>query len=69
MVVANRRGVREPWLAGAALLAAVVLKLFVVDLSGIGTLARIVSFLAVGGLMLLIGYLAPLPPRTEVSQP
>ncbi|MGA7982414.1 MAG: DUF2339 domain-containing protein [Chromatiaceae bacterium] len=69
MVVANRRGVREPWLAGAALLAAVVLKLFLVDLSGIGTLARIVSFLVVGALMLLIGYLAPLPPRTEVSQP
>jgi uncharacterized membrane protein len=63
MVIANRRGVREPWVAGALLLAAVVLKLFLVDLSGIGTLARIVSFLAVGGLMLLIGYLAPIPPR------
>jgi hypothetical protein len=33
-----------------------------VDLSGIGTVARIVSFMGVGGLMLLIGYLAPLPP-------
>jgi uncharacterized membrane protein len=63
MVLANRRGVREPWLAGALLLAAVVLKLFLVDLSGIGTLARIIVFPAVGALMLLIGYLAPLPPR------
>jgi uncharacterized membrane protein len=69
MVFANRRGVRKPWLAGAALLAVVVLKLFLVDLSGVGTLARIVSFLAVGGLMLLIGYLAPLPPRQQETRP
>jgi uncharacterized membrane protein len=32
-----------------------VLKLFIVDLSGTGTIARIVSFLVVGVLMLLIG--------------
>jgi uncharacterized membrane protein len=63
MVLAKRRCVREPWLAGALLLAAVVLKLFLVDLSGISTLARIISFLGVGALMMLIGYLAPLPPR------
>jgi uncharacterized membrane protein len=63
MVLAKRRGVREPWLAGALLLAAVVLKLFLVDLSGISTLARIISFLGVGALIMLIGYLAPLPPR------
>lgn len=61
--VANRRGVREVWFGGAVLLSGVVLKLFIVDLSGTGTIARIVSFLAVGVLMLLIGYFSPLPPN------
>lgn len=54
---------RKLWLLGAALLAMVVLKLFTQDLSGSGTLARIMSFLVVGALMLLIGYLAPMPPK------
>jgi uncharacterized membrane protein len=53
---------RNVWMVGAALLAVVVLKLFVVDLSNVGTLQRIVSFLAVGGLMLVIGYVSPMPP-------
>jgi uncharacterized membrane protein len=39
-----------------------VAKLFFVDLAGSGSVSRIVSFLAVGGLMLLIGFFAPLPP-------
>jgi uncharacterized membrane protein len=43
----------------------VVLKLFIVDLSGTGTIARIVSFLVVGILMLIIGYFSPLPPKNE----
>lgn len=49
------------WMVGAALLAVVVLKLFMADLAGVGSVARIVSFMGVGGCMLLIGYLAPLP--------
>jgi len=62
---ANRRGNRQAWFGGAVLLAGVVLKLFLIDLSGTGTIARIVSFLAVGVLMLLIGYFSPLPPKRE----
>lgn len=62
---ATRRGSRYVWFAGALLLVSVVLKLFVVDLSGTGTIGRIVSFIAVGLLMLLIGYFSPLPPREE----
>ncbi len=49
------------WTVGAVLLGVVVVKLFLVDLSNVGSVARIVSFMGVGGLMLLIGYLAPLP--------
>jgi uncharacterized membrane protein len=68
MLYATRRAAPETartvWMAGAVLLAVVVLKLFVVDLSNVGTLARIVSFLVVGALMLVIGYVSPLPPST-----
>jgi uncharacterized membrane protein len=61
MWLAARRGLRVAWLAGATLLAAVVIKLLLVDLSGSGTVTRIVSFIGVGVLMLVIGYVAPLP--------
>jgi uncharacterized membrane protein len=62
MIVAHTRATRGLWLAGAGLLAAVVVKLFFVDLSGQGTIERIVSFVGVGVLILVIGYLAPVPP-------
>jgi uncharacterized membrane protein len=57
------------WMVGAAILAIVVLKLFLVDLSNVGSVARIVSFMGVGGCMLLIGYLAPLPRSAGGSDP
>ncbi|MGB3211588.1 MAG: DUF2339 domain-containing protein [Desulforhopalus sp.] len=68
-VWAARKGSRPLWGAGALLLGMVVLKLFVVDLSGTGTIARIVSFLVVGVLMLVIGYFSPIPPKNEEYSP
>jgi uncharacterized membrane protein len=68
MSVAAKKGIREVWFVGAALLAVVVVKLFLVDLSNTGTIARIISFLVVGILMLLIGYVSPLPPRPKTAQ-
>jgi uncharacterized membrane protein len=65
MLTATRRALRQPGIVGAALMAIVVAKLFLVDLSGVGTVERIVSFIGVGVLMLLIGYLSPVPPRQE----
>jgi uncharacterized membrane protein len=62
MFVACRSASRGLWLGGAALLALVVLKLFIFDLGGHGTVERIVSFVAVGLLLLVIGWLAPVPP-------
>ena len=59
---ASKLAKRVLWLAGIALLALVVLKLIAVDLSNVGTVARIVSFIGAGLIMLLIGYIAPLPP-------
>ncbi len=64
-ILGARKAQRSLWLAGAMLLAMVVLKLFLIDLSGAGTIGRIVSFLVVGVLMLIIGFFAPLPPKTQ----
>ena len=68
MTIAARRRWRHVWLVGAGLMIVVVLKLFAVDLSNVGTIARITSFLSVGALLLITGYLAPLPPRRELEQ-
>jgi uncharacterized membrane protein len=71
MTAAAHRKWRHVWIVGAALMIVVVAKLFLVDLSNIGTVARITSFLTVGVLLLVTGYLAPLPPRKsgeEVSE-
>lgn len=64
MIVGARRSLRWVWLTGAALMALVVAKLFLVDLGNTGTVARIVSFLGVGVMLLVVGYFAPAPPRT-----
>lgn len=65
MAGATRRQTRSVWICGGALLALVVVKLFFLDLAGSGTVPRIVSFLGVGALMLVIGFLSPLPPRRQ----
>jgi uncharacterized membrane protein len=64
MLIARKRLQRGVWLAGAVLLGLVVLKLFFVDLSNAGGGERIVTFIAVGVLMLVVGYFAPLPPKS-----
>ena len=63
MTFAARSKRRLAWIVGATLMGVVVVKLFLVDLSNTGTIARIASFLSVGVLLLVTGYLAPLPPR------
>lgn len=69
MLAGHRRVLRPLWLVGAALLAVVVAKLFFVDLSAQGTIERIVSFVGVGLLILVIGYLAPVPPAARTEGP
>lgn len=66
--LASRYGWRQLWLAGIALLALVVIKLLLIDLSNVATIARIVSFIGAGLIMLLIGYIAPLPPATASAR-
>ncbi|MDP2170058.1 MAG: DUF2339 domain-containing protein [Rhodocyclaceae bacterium] len=62
MIVAYRRQLRPLWVGGAALLGMTVLKLFLIDLSNHGGSERIMVFIAVGALMLVVGYYAPMPP-------
>jgi uncharacterized membrane protein len=67
MVAGARSRNRTVWIVGAALMAVVVAKLFLVDLGNTGTLARVISFLGVGVLLLVVGYFAPAPPRAELA--
>jgi uncharacterized membrane protein len=65
MLMAARKRERTVWLVGAALLVVVIAKLFLIDLSRIGSVERIISFVGVGLLMLIVGYFSPLPPARE----
>ena len=67
MVAAYRRSMRAAWMLGAVLLGATVVKLFVIDLSNRGGSERIFVFIAVGILMLVVGYFAPIPPAQPMA--
>ena len=69
IMLSRRLSSRLFWIAGAALLGGVIVKLFLIDLSNSGTVERIISFIAVGILALLIGYLVPLPPVLQETKP
>lgn len=58
---------RNLWSLGAALLALDMVKLIFIDLNRAATLTRILAFLVLGGLFLLIGWVAPLPPKENCS--
>ncbi|HCH25627.1 MULTISPECIES: DUF2339 domain-containing protein [Psychrobacter] len=64
-ISASRYGQRTLWFMGIGLLGAVVLKLVLVDLSQTEAIWRVISFLGAGSLILVIGYLAPLPPARK----
>jgi len=63
MFLANKKAIRLVWFAGIALLTIVVAKLVLIDMSNTSAILRVVSFIGAGLLMLVIGYLAPLPPK------
>ncbi|MDF1839456.1 MAG: DUF2339 domain-containing protein, partial [Planctomycetota bacterium] len=64
---ATRNRHRMVWFVGAALLAVVVGKLFLVDLEHLNTVIKIVTFLVVGVLLLVVGFFSPMPPADPVS--
>lgn len=63
MVLSTRRGQREVWFGGAALLGIVIVKLMLVDSARGGGLARAIAFIGVAILVLIVGYFSPLPPK------
>jgi uncharacterized membrane protein len=67
MTLATSRAHRQSWLAGAVLLGLLVGKLFLVDLSDVDGLYRIVSFMVTGLLILAIGYFSPVPPKEPAA--
>jgi uncharacterized membrane protein len=69
MIFAARRGMRTVWIVGAVLFGVVIGKLFLVDLSNTGTVERWVSFIGVGVLAIVIGYFAPVPPKSPEKTP
>ena len=68
MLSATRLRLRPLWLTGAGLMGIVVVKLFFIDLSNVGGIERIVSFIGVGLLMLVIGYVSPVPPSLPAEE-
>lgn len=58
---------RTVWMGGAVLMGIVLAKLLFVDRSYMGNLPGIVSFMAVGLLLVGVGYVAPSPPRSQPS--
>jgi uncharacterized membrane protein len=67
MWIATRKRYRKLWYVGATLLGVVVIKLFLVDLADSGAITRIISFMTVGILMLVIGYISPIPPKESTD--
>ena len=65
MFLANKKAIRLVWFAGIALLTIVVAKLVLIDMSNTSAVLRVVSFIGAGLLMLVIGYLTPLPPKVD----
>lgn len=62
---ATRRNLRSLWIFGGGILILVSLKLVLFDLSQIGTLMRVLSFLGAGLMMLIIAYIAPMPQSAD----
>jgi len=68
MLLSTRHSWRTAWITFATLLGGVVVKLFIVDLSQLSTGAKIGTFLVVGVLLLVVGYLSPVPPGNDAEE-
>lgn len=68
-VLGSRRRSWGLWLVGAIAMGVVLAKLVLVDRQYVGNLAGIVSFMAVGALLVLVGRIAPTPPRAQEHEP
>lgn len=62
MLYGHKKLSRPMWIAGVLLVLIDLLKLFLVDLTRIETLWRVVAFMLVGVMLIVIGNFMPLPP-------
>ena len=69
LILGSRRSNRRQWLGGGVLMLAVLIKLIAIDRSYMGNIPGIVSFLAVGLLLVAVGYFAPQPPKADIEDP
>jgi uncharacterized membrane protein len=63
MLLGKYRGSRAVWIGGGALMGVVILKLLLIDRQHLHDLPAIIGMLAVGVLLIGVGYFAPVPPR------
>jgi len=68
MVVGVRAASRRIWIVGASWMGVVVVKLFLIDLASLAALPKAGSFIGVGIVLLIVGYLAPVPPSQSKTQ-
>lgn len=68
MSFSSRKQLRSVWILGGSILVLVTLKLVLFDLSHIGTLTRVISFLGAGFAMLMIAYIAPIPDAIQAEK-
>lgn len=68
IALGHAKKMRLLWIAGALLIALDTAKLFFKDLADKDTLYHIVSLFVVGGIFLLVGLMAPLPPAARDEQ-
>jgi uncharacterized membrane protein len=62
-----RKQSRTLWSLGAFLLAAAAVKLILFDFGSLGQIGNILATMAVGGVFLLVAWVAPFPPRADAS--
>ncbi|MBL8297231.1 MAG: DUF2339 domain-containing protein [Rhodanobacteraceae bacterium] len=68
MLTGARRRSRPIWIGGACLVGLVIVKLILIDRTHLKDLYAILGVLAVGSLLMLVGYFAPNPPRQAESE-
>jgi len=64
-ILGSRRRNRQIWMGGALLMGVVLVKLLFVDRGYMGNMPGIISFMAVGLLLVGVGYIAPSPPKLQ----
>jgi len=65
LILGSHRGDRKQWMAGGLLMIVVLGKLILVDRTYMANIPGIVSCLAVGLLLVVVGYFAPQPPKEK----